>query len=190
MTRHGTYCFADSSWQTTGICRGWFLPCIGAQCTFIFSRCIRCNATATRFCLCLRLGDWTFDERVAVLSMIPAFGTFHSNIISAIGMLTERFVQPNTHAGHHDLGLLAGRAATLSVRRNIRRGIVALSPSITPPAMIERCRRHIDAYKAPTRRLKSLSDIRDITIENASMVVLRFYPAIPCEPAERRAFAG
>ncbi len=33
--------------------------------------------------------------------------------------------------------------------------------------MIERCRRHIDAYKAPTPVEAAEGDIRDITIENA-----------------------
>ncbi|SQB79892.1 protein YecO [Escherichia coli] len=40
--------------------------------------------------------------------------------------------------------------------------------------MIERCRRHIDAYKAPTPVDVIEGDIRDIAIENASMVVLNF----------------
>ena len=79
------------------------------------------------------LGDWTFDERVAEVfpDMIQRSVPGYSNIISMIGMLAERFVQPNTQV--YDLGCSLG-AATLSVRRNIH----------------ERCRRHIDAYKAPT----------------------------------------
>ncbi len=40
--------------------------------------------------------------------------------------------------------------------------------------MVERCRRHIDAYKAPTPVEVVEGDIRDITIDNASMVVLNF----------------
>lgn len=42
------------------------------------------------------------------------------------------------------------------------------------PAMVERCRRHIDAYKAPTPVEVVEGDIRDIDIQNASMVVLNF----------------
>ncbi len=52
--------------------------------------------------------------------------------------------------------------------------------------MIERRRRHIDAYKAPTPVEVVEGDIRDITIENASMVVLNFTLQF-LEPAERRA---
>jgi tRNA (cmo5U34)-methyltransferase len=40
--------------------------------------------------------------------------------------------------------------------------------------MVERCRRHIDAYKAPTPVEVVEGDIRDIAIDNASMVVLNF----------------
>lgn len=52
--------------------------------------------------------------------------------------------------------------------------------------MIERCRRHIDAYKAPTPVDVIEGDIRDIAIENASMVVLNFTLQFT-EPSERRA---
>jgi tRNA (cmo5U34)-methyltransferase len=65
-------------------------------------------------------------------------------------------------------------AATLSIRRNIAHPgckIVAVDNS---SAMVERCRRHIDAYKAPTPVEVVEGDIRDITIDNASMVVLNF----------------
>lgn len=44
------------------------------------------------------LGDWTFDERVAEVfpDMIQRSVPGYSNIISMIGMLAERFVQPDT----------------------------------------------------------------------------------------------
>ncbi len=100
-----------------------------------------------------------------------------------IGMLAERFVQPNTQV--YDLGCSLG-AATLSVRRNIRHEHCRIIAVDNSPAMIERCRRHIDAYKAPTPVEVVEGDIRDITIENASMVVLNFTLQF-LEPAERRA---
>ncbi|HBE2352835.1 TPA: carboxy-S-adenosyl-L-methionine synthase CmoA, partial [Escherichia coli] len=49
-----------------------------------------------------------------------------------------------------------------------------------------RCRRHIDAYKAPTPVDVIEGDIRDIAIENASMVVLNFTLQF-LEPSERQA---
>ncbi|ESF28623.1 tRNA cmo(5)U34 methyltransferase, partial [Salmonella enterica subsp. enterica serovar Tallahassee str. 0012] len=77
-------------------------------------------------------------------------------------------------------------AATLSVRRNIRHEHCRIIAVDNSPAMIERCRRHIDAYKAPTPVEVVEGDIRDITIENASMVVLNFTLQF-LEPAERQA---
>ena len=58
------------------------------------------------------LGDWTFDERVAEVfpDMIQRSVPGYSNIISMIGMLAERFVQPGTQV--YDLGCSLG-AATL-----------------------------------------------------------------------------
>ncbi len=40
--------------------------------------------------------------------------------------------------------------------------------------MVERLNRHIDAYKAPTPVEVIEGDIRDVTIENASLVILNF----------------
>ncbi|MBX9330801.1 carboxy-S-adenosyl-L-methionine synthase CmoA, partial [Serratia marcescens] len=66
-----------------------------------------------------KLGDWTFDERVAEVfpDMIQRSVPGYSNIISMIGMLAERFVQPDSRV--YDLGCSLG-AATLSMRRNIK----------------------------------------------------------------------
>ncbi|RJT43260.1 carboxy-S-adenosyl-L-methionine synthase CmoA [Rahnella woolbedingensis] len=120
-----------------------------------------------------KLGDWTFDERVAEVfpDMIQRSVPGYSNIISMIGMLAERFVQPDSNV--YDLGCSLG-AATLSMRRNIKvQGceIIAVDNS---PAMVERCRRHIDAFRAETPVTVIESDILDIELKNASMVVLNF----------------
>ena len=119
------------------------------------------------------LGDWQFDEKVAEVfpDMIQRSVPGYSNIITMIGMLAGRFVKP--HSRVYDLGCSLG-AATLSIRRNItveNSQIIAVDNS---PAMVERCRRHIDAYRADTPVEVIEGDIRDINIENASMVVLNF----------------
>ncbi|MFC0225750.1 carboxy-S-adenosyl-L-methionine synthase CmoA [Serratia aquatilis] len=130
-----------------------------------------------------KLGDWTFDERVAEVfpDMIQRSVPGYSNIISMIGMLAERFVQPGSQV--YDLGCSLG-AATLSMRRNIKVAgcnIIAVDNS---PAMVERCRRHIDAFRADTPVEVIEADILDIHIENASMVVLNFTLQF-LEPADR-----
>ncbi|MBU6517633.1 carboxy-S-adenosyl-L-methionine synthase CmoA [Pantoea dispersa] len=120
-----------------------------------------------------KLGDWTFDERVAEVfpDMIQRSVPGYSNIISMIGMLAERFVQPNSQV--YDLGCSLG-AATLAVRRNIKAPGCQIIAVDNSPAMVERCRRHIDAFRAATPVQVLEADIRDIHIENASLVVLNF----------------
>ncbi len=164
----------------------WFSPVLAHNMRLYFPGCIRYVSPRHAFSAPIaRLGDWTFDERVAEVfpDMIQRSVPGYSNIISMIGMLAERFVQPNTQV--YDLGCSLG-AATLSVRRNIRHEHCRIIAVDNSPAMIERCRRHIDAYKAPTPVEVVEGDIRDITIENASMVVLNFTLQF-LEPAERRA---
>jgi len=120
-----------------------------------------------------KLGDWTFDERVAEVfpDMIQRSVPGYSNIISMIGMLAERFVTPNTQV--YDLGCSLG-AATLSVRRSVQADGCKIIAVDNSQAMVERSRRHIDAFRASTPVAVIEADIRDIPIENASMVVLNF----------------
>ncbi len=120
-----------------------------------------------------KIGDFTFDERVVEVfpDMIQRSVPGYSNIISAIGMLAERFVKPNTQV--YDLGCSLG-AATLSMRRHIQQegcNIVAVDNS---HAMVERCKLHVNAYRSDTPVEVIEADIRDIKIKNASMVVLNF----------------
>ncbi|WP_409307559.1 carboxy-S-adenosyl-L-methionine synthase CmoA [Pectobacterium sp. B1J-3] len=119
------------------------------------------------------LGDWTFDERVADVfpDMIQRSVPGYSNIISMIGMLAERFAQPESQI--YDLGCSLG-AATLSIRRNIRASGCKIIAVDNSPAMIKRCRNHIDAFRSDTPVDIIESDILNIEIENASMVVLNF----------------
>lgn len=119
------------------------------------------------------LGDWRFDEKVTEVfpDMIKRSVPGYSNIISMIGMLAGRFVTPNSQV--YDLGCSLG-AATLSMRRNIDVAGCKIIGVDNSPAMVERCQRHIDAYKADTPVDIIEGDILDIEINNASMVVLNF----------------
>jgi tRNA (cmo5U34)-methyltransferase len=120
-----------------------------------------------------KIGDFTFDERVAEVfpDMIQRSVPGYSNIISTIGMLTQRFITDDSNL--YDLGCSLG-AATLSMRRYVdKKGckIIAVDNS---PAMVERCKLHINAYRSETPVEVVEADIRDINIENASVVVLNF----------------
>ncbi|MGJ0622736.1 carboxy-S-adenosyl-L-methionine synthase CmoA [Xenorhabdus bovienii] len=119
------------------------------------------------------LGDWSFDERVAEVfpDMVKRSIPGYSNIISMIGMLASRFVTPGSQI--YDLGCSLG-AATLSIRRSINADNCRIIAIDNSPAMIERCRRHIDSFKASTPVEVIEQNILDTDIQNASMVVLNF----------------
>ncbi|AKH65374.1 MULTISPECIES: carboxy-S-adenosyl-L-methionine synthase CmoA [Photorhabdus] len=119
------------------------------------------------------LGDWRFDERVAEVfpDMIQRSVPGYSNIVSMIGMLASRFVTSNSQI--YDLGCSLG-ASTLAMRRNITTENCKIIAVDNSPAMVERCRRHIDAFRAHTPVDVIEADILDIDIQNASMVVLNF----------------
>ena len=94
----------------------------------------------------------------------------YSNIISMIGMLAERFVQPGTQV--YDWAARSARQRCRYVVTFITKAVKSL-PSITP-------RRWLNAavailmLKAATPVEVVEGDIRDIEIRNASMVVLNF----------------
>ncbi|MCV5274370.1 carboxy-S-adenosyl-L-methionine synthase CmoA, partial [Escherichia coli] len=119
------------------------------------------------------MGDFTFDERVEEVfpDMIQRSVPGYSNIISAIGMLAERFVKP--HSNIYDLGCSLG-AATLSMRRHIKQEGCKIIAVDNSPAMVERCKLHVNAYRSDTPVTVVEADIRNIEIENASVVVLNF----------------
>jgi tRNA (cmo5U34)-methyltransferase len=120
-----------------------------------------------------KIGDFTFDANVAEVfpDMIQRSVPGYSNIISAIGMLTERFVEPQSNI--YDLGCSLG-AATLSMRRHISKEGCKIIAVDNSEAMVERCKLHVNAYCSDTPVEVIEADIRDIDIENASVVVLNF----------------
>ncbi|TCP95965.1 tRNA (cmo5U34)-methyltransferase [Cricetibacter osteomyelitidis] len=120
-----------------------------------------------------KLGDFTFDENVAEVfpDMIQRSIPGYSNIITAIGMLAERFVMPNSNV--YDLGCSRG-AAALSVRRNIHQPNVKIIGVDNSQPMVERCRQHIAAYSSDVPVEILCDDIRTVEIKNASMVILNF----------------
>ncbi|MFM2598697.1 carboxy-S-adenosyl-L-methionine synthase CmoA [Vibrio sp. THAF190c] len=120
-----------------------------------------------------KIGDFTFDARVAEVfpDMIQRSVPGYSNIISAIGMMAERFVKP--HSNIYDLGCSLG-AATLSMRRHIQQEGCTIYAVDNSEAMVERCKLHVNAYRSDTPVEVIEADIREIEITDASVVVLNF----------------
>lgn len=120
-----------------------------------------------------KLGDFTFDESVAEVfpDMIQRSVPGYSNIITAIGMLAERFITDNSQV--YDLGCSRG-AGILSIRRNVKANNVKIIGIDNSEPMVERCRNHINAYHSDIPVEICLGDIRNVDIENASMVILNF----------------
>lgn len=119
------------------------------------------------------LGDWTFDEKVAEVfpDMIQRSVPGYSTIISMIGMLAKRFTKAGSTV--YDLGCSLG-AVTLSIRRNIQVDNCKIVAVDNSPAMVERCKRHLNLFRSDINVTVYEADIRNIEITNASMVVLNF----------------
>lgn len=120
-----------------------------------------------------KLGDFTFDESVAEVfpDMIQRSVPGYSNIITAIGMLAARFV--TEYSNIYDLGCSRG-AGILSIRRNVEKSGVKIIGVDNSEPMVERCRRHLEAYHSDIPVEILCDDIRHIEIKNALMVVLNF----------------
>lgn len=119
------------------------------------------------------LVDFCFDERVAsvfpdmIRRSVPGYG----DIIALLGLFAEQYAQPNSRL--YDLGCSLG-AATLSLRRRIQVPGCRLIAVDNAAAMVERCREHIASDLSPTPVEVIEADIRDVVIEQASVVVLNF----------------
>ncbi len=120
-----------------------------------------------------KLGDFTFDESVAEVfpDMIQRSVPGYSNIITAIGMLAERFVTKDSNV--YDLGCSRG-AGILSIRRNVKFDHFNIIGVDNSPAMVERCKTHLNSFHSNVPVDILCDDIRHIEIKNASMVVLNF----------------
>ena len=117
--------------------------------------------------------NFSFDDQVADVfpDMIQRSVPGYQTIIQTIGKLTSRFQQADSN--YYDLGCSLG-AATLAMRRNINAvnsKIIAVDNS---SAMVERCERHLQAFRSEIPVEVKLADIRQQTIENAAIVVINF----------------
>lgn len=129
----------------------------------------------------VKVKDFAFDAQVVEVfpDMITRSVPGYNTIIDTIGRLSQRFVQQNTHV--YDLGCSLG-AATLAMRKGISTSLDHTTPVPNckiiavdnSPAMVERCKMHINAFKSDIKVEVMEANIQEVVIENASMVVLNF----------------
>lgn len=118
--------------------------------------------------------DFQFDERVVAVfpDMIQRSVPGYGMIIANTGIIAAKYAQAGSHC--YDLGCSLG-AATLAMRQRISRpdcDIIAVDNS---PAMLERARELLALDTGPTIPVTMIcNDIKDVVIDNASVVVLNF----------------
>jgi len=122
------------------------------------------------------LGDiaaFKFDDNVAAVfpDMIQRSVPGYQTIIAAIGLLAGRFARADSQC--YDLGCSLG-AATFSMLQHIEAPNCRIIAVDNSEAMITRFRSHLQQDTADAPVEIRCADIRDISIENASVVVLNF----------------
>ncbi|MCH8073110.1 MAG: carboxy-S-adenosyl-L-methionine synthase CmoA [Proteobacteria bacterium] len=118
-------------------------------------------------------GSFEFNDDVAEVfpDMLRRSIPGYEASIRAIGTLASRYVQPGSRC--YDLGCSLG-AATLAMQQNISLPGCQIIAVDLAPAMIQRCREIIAASDSDVDVLIVEDDVRQITIEQASMVVMNY----------------
>jgi tRNA (cmo5U34)-methyltransferase len=117
--------------------------------------------------------DFAFDESVANVfpDMIRRSVPGYDAIITHLGLFARQYALPNTRL--YDLGCSTG-AATLALRRQIQVTGCEIIAVDNAEAMVQTCQQNISHDKSQTPVQAICADIQDVTIENASVVVLNF----------------
>ncbi|NOQ15380.1 MAG: carboxy-S-adenosyl-L-methionine synthase CmoA [Methyloprofundus sp.] len=120
-----------------------------------------------------KVDGFQFDSSVVDVfpDMIQRSVPGYSAIISAIGLLASRFAQADSVC--YDLGCSLG-AATLSMRHKIGAKDCKIIAVDNSSAMLSRCQKIIDRDTAVIPVQLVCADIQDISIQNASVIVLNF----------------
>ncbi len=120
-----------------------------------------------------RIADFVFDERVVSVfdDMIRRSVPGYATVIAMTRVFAEHYAQPESVM--YDLGCSLG-AGTLAMRQGITQPGCKIVSVDNSPAMIERCHEIVqsDINLIPVEVL--LADIREIDIQNASVVALNF----------------
>lgn len=117
--------------------------------------------------------DFAFDERVAGVfpDMIRRSVPGYETVIALLGLLAESYAQAGSRI--YDFGSSLG-AATLSMRRRIPHADCRIIAVDNSTAMTERCREILSQEPNAIDVDVVCADIRDVKVEQASLVVLNF----------------
>lgn len=117
--------------------------------------------------------DFCFDDNVAAVfpDMIQRSVPGYQTIIQTIGKLTQKYQQADSH--YYDLGCSLG-AASLAMRRAITQPGCQVIGIDNSPAMVERCKMQLQAYRAEVPVQILLDDIRQTPLSDAAVVVSNF----------------
>jgi tRNA (cmo5U34)-methyltransferase len=118
--------------------------------------------------------DFDFDEKVAEVfpDMIQRSVPGYSTMISTIGILAAKYAQPNSRC--YDLGCSLG-AVSLSMRQRINQSNCTIIAVDNSEAMVERGLELLASDSSSRVTVEMVcADIQDITIADASVVVLNF----------------
>lgn len=122
---------------------------------------------------CPEIGAFRFDEKVAAVfdDMIERSVPGYRTIVSAIGQLAGRLVQPGSYC--YDLGCSLG-AAGFAMARQIEAPDCAIVAVDNAWPMLARLRQRLQAAATPVPILPVCADLRQVKVSNASLVVLNF----------------
>ncbi len=117
--------------------------------------------------------DFVFDESVVRVfsDMISRSVPGYSTILSMIPVLARKYVQDDSNC--YDLGCSLG-ASTLAMRHSINANNVRIISIDNSQAMIDQCRNYIDQDHGAVPVDLLCSDIKDVELNNASIVVMNF----------------
>ena len=120
-----------------------------------------------------RISDFVFDEKVASVfdDMIGRSVPGYATVIAMTKVIAEQYASEGSNC--YDLGCSLG-ASTLAMRRGIDSANCRITAVDNSAAMVEKCRKIVEAddYDVPVEIIQS--DILDVKIENASVTVMNF----------------
>lgn len=120
-----------------------------------------------------RIDDFMFDERVAAVfeDMIRRSVPGYGNIVAMTGIVAAEYAQAGSRC--YDLGCSLG-ATTFAMRRHLKAPDCRIVAVDNAPAMVEKCRANLQQAPGDAAVDLVCADIRNVQIEDASVVVLNF----------------